>query len=71
MNDKLKKIMVGSGSIINLYPFYPTISQKRVHLPYDIETHDGFSQDWLRTGQDLKASFQTFQQQVDNGEIKP
>ncbi|MBF0239767.1 MAG: hypothetical protein HQM12_18870 [SAR324 cluster bacterium] len=70
MNDKLKKIMIGSGSIINLYPINPAIPRKRVPLPYSPNTDSGFSQDWQKTGQDLWKAFNKFQQQIDNGEIK-
>lgn len=61
MNDKLKKIMVGSGSIINLYPINPAIPRKRVQLPYENTSDAGFIQDWEKTGQDLWNAFNKVQ----------
>ncbi|MGK5093299.1 hypothetical protein WDW89_14965 [Deltaproteobacteria bacterium TL4] len=70
MNDKLKKIMVGSGSIINLYPINPAIPRKRVHLPYSHDSDKGYIQDWQKTGQDLWKAFNKVQLQTDNGNTK-
>ena len=71
MNEKIKKIMVGSGSIICISPTNPSIPQIRIELPYPIsQTSDGFFQDWQKTGEDLRQALATFQTQVENGKIQ-